>query len=108
MYKMLYYIIGILAFLLLISIWFCIKFGLVIIKMQDALEESLDLLDQKYNNLSKILEIPIFYDSQEVRKAVREVEDAKNIILYIANKITQSVEEKAVIEDDKSDTVSDN
>lgn len=108
MYKMLYYIVGILAFLLLISIWFCIKFGLVIIKMQDALEESLDLLDQKYNNLSKILEIPIFYDSQEVRKAVREVEDAKNIILYIANKITQSVEEKAVIEDDKSDTVSDN
>lgn len=108
MYKMLYYIIGILAFLLLISIWFCIKFGLVIVKMQDALEESLDLLDQKYNNLSKILEIPIFYDSQEVRKAVREVEDAKNIILYIANKITQSVEEKAVIEDDKSDTVSDN
>jgi hypothetical protein len=105
---MLYYIIGILAFLLLISIWFCIKFGLVIVKMQDALEESLDLLDQKYNNLSKILEIPIFYDSQEVRKAVREVEDAKNIILYIANKITQSVEEKAVIEDDKSDTVSDN
>ena len=105
---MLYYIVGILAFLLLISIWFCIKFGLVIIKMQDALEESLDLLDQKYNNLSKILEIPIFYDSQEVRKAVREVEDAKNIILYIANKITQSVEEKAVIEDDKSDTVSDN
>lgn len=105
---MLYYIIGILAFLLLISIWFCIKFGLVIVKMQDALEESLDLLDQKYNNLSKILEIPIFYDSQEVRKAVREVEDAKNIILYIANKITQSVEEKAVIEDDKSDAVSDN
>lgn len=103
---MLYYVIFILAFLLLVSIWFCIKFSLVIIRMQDALEESLDLLDQKYNNLSKILEIPIFYDSQEVRKAVNEVEDAKNIILYIANKITQSVEEKAVIEDDEDDSVS--
>lgn len=102
---MLYYIIGILVVLLLIVSWYCIKFSMIVLDVQDSLEESLDLLDQKYNNLSKILEIPIFYDSQEVKRAINEIEDARNIMLYIANRITSSVEEKAIIDEENDEEV---
>ena len=102
---MLYYIIGVLVVLLLIVSWYCIKFSMIVLDVQDSLEESLDLLDQKYNNLSKILEIPIFYDSQEVKRAINEVEDARNIMLYIANRITSSVEEKAIIDEENDEEV---
>lgn len=102
---MLYYIIGVLVVLLLIVSWYCIKFSMIVLDVQDSLEESLDLLDQKYNNLSKILEIPIFYDSQEVKRAINEVEDARNIMLYIANRITSSVEEKAIINEENDEEV---
>ena len=102
---MVYYIIGVLVVLLLIVSWYCIKFSMIVLDVQDSLEESLDLLDQKYNNLSKILEIPIFYDSQEVKRAINEVEDARNIMLYIANRITSSVEEKAIIDEENDEEV---
>lgn len=98
-----FYIIIALIFLLLVTATYCIKFALTLIKIQDALENSLDRLDVKYNNLSRILEIPIFYDSQEVRNAVNEIDDARNIILHIASEITSSIQEEAVIEYDNKE-----
>ena len=96
---MLYYIIGILLFFLIVAVYYCIKFAMIVLKIQDVLEESLDLLDQKYNNISQVLDIPIFYDSSEVKRVVREIEDTKNIVLYIASSLTESVQEKAIVED---------
>jgi hypothetical protein len=96
---MLYYIIGILLFFLIVAVYYCIKFAMIVLKVQDILEESLDLLDQKYNNISQVLEIPIFYDSSEVKRVVREIEDTKNIVLYIASSLTESIQEKAIVED---------
>jgi hypothetical protein len=98
---MLYYIIGILLFFLIVTAYYCFKFAMIVLKIQDVLEESLDLLDQKYNNISKVLEIPIFYDSSEVKRVVREIEDTKNIVLYIASNLTESVQEKAIVEDEE-------
>lgn len=95
-----YYILIILSLLFVFVLYYCIKFALVIIKIQDSLSESLDVLDQKFNNLSKILEIPIFYDSAEVKRAINEVEDAKNVILYIANRLTESIQQKAIIDEE--------
>ena len=95
-----YYILIILSLLFIFVLYYCIKFALVIIKIQDSLSESLDVLDQKFNNLSKILEIPIFYDSAEVKRAINEVEDAKNVILYIANRLTESIQQKAIIDEE--------
>ena len=97
---MLYYVIGFLTLLLFFTTYYCIKFALTVLKIQDVLEESLDSLDQKYNNLSKVLEIPIFYDSTEVKRVVNEIEDTRNLILYIANRLTESVQEKAIVEDE--------
>tara|TARA_B100001094_G_scaffold331916_1_gene401908 strand:+ start:6908 stop:7228 length:321 start_codon:yes stop_codon:yes gene_type:complete len=87
------YYIYIIIFLLLlstVSIYFCIKFALLILKMQESIENSLDVIDQKYNNISKILEIPIFFDSPEIKRVLRELEDARSSLVYVANELTNS------------------
>mgnify|MGYP003660725987 CR=1 FL=1 len=47
------------------------------------------MLDQKYDKISKILEIPIFFDSMEVRQVIRDIRDIRDSILHIANILTK-------------------
>lgn len=84
------YIIILLSIISTLSVYFCIKFALVIIKIQSAIENSLDVIDSKYNNISKILEIPIFFDSPEIKRVLKELEDARNSLIYVANELTSS------------------
>ena len=67
--------------------------------MQEVIEESLDIIDEKYNNLSKILEIPIFYNNTEIKNAIAEVQETRDVLLYIAN---QLVKDKYTLEDEVS------
>ena len=57
-------------------------------------------LDHYLKRYSRNIEIPIFYDSAEVKRAINEVEDAKNVILYIANRLTESIQQKAIIDEE--------
>tara|TARA_B100000927_G_C16305226_1_gene405140 strand:- start:417 stop:716 length:300 start_codon:yes stop_codon:yes gene_type:complete len=84
-------LIFLLVFFLLLSLYYCIKFALIIIRIQDVLEESLDIIDSKYNNLSKILEIPVFYNSPEVKSVINELEETRDSLLYIANQLTNNL-----------------
>ena len=86
---MIYLIIAI-TVLFFLSTYYCLKFAIIIINIRDAIEESLDIIDSKYTNISKILEIPIFYDSYEVRSALNELEDARNSLLNVANKLSDN------------------
>ena len=95
-----FYFLAILFCLLLISIYYCVKFAMIIIRMQEVIEESLDIIDEKYNNLSKILEIPIFYNNSEVKSVIREVQETRDVLLHIANKL---VEDKQGLDEDLSD-----
>ena len=58
--------------------------------MQEIIEECLDIIDEKYNNIIEILEIPVFSDSPEIKRLVRELDQIKLSILYIANKLSMS------------------
>ena len=80
-----------LLIILCVSIYFNIKHGLLILKIQDSIEKSLDILDSKYFSLSKILEIPIFFDSVEVRQVVSDIKTARESILSIAHDLTDAV-----------------
>jgi hypothetical protein len=91
------YFIVFLLILLSVFIYFCIKFAMIIVKMQDVIEESLDILDEKYIKISEILSIPIFYDSKEVRDVLHEINGVRNSILEIAQKLTN----EKVIEDEE-------
>tara|TARA_B000000557_G_C20758857_1_gene436435 strand:- start:412 stop:735 length:324 start_codon:yes stop_codon:yes gene_type:complete len=94
-----FYALIALFFLLLVSIYYCIKFAMIIIRMQEVIEDSLDIIDEKYNNLSKILEIPIFYNNTEVKNAIKEVQETRDVLLYIAN---QLVEDKKTLDEEVS------
>ena len=81
----------VIVFLAIISIIFIIstiRLVYILFKIEDAIEESLDIIDSKYENISKILETPVYYDSQEVKQVVNNLVDAKESLLRIANIIS--------------------
>jgi hypothetical protein len=81
--------IGCLLVLALIAGYFAIKFALTILRVQDAIEESLDVLDDTYAVISRILEIPLFYDSKEVRETLQTIGKARSSILNVATVLTK-------------------
>jgi len=87
-----------------VSIYFNIKHGLLILKLQDAIEDSLDTLDKRYKSISSVLEIPVFFDSLEVRQVISDIEKSRSSLLYVANILTASTTEQGdVIDDAKGD-----
>ena len=55
--------------------------------MEDALEESLDILDERYRSVSDVLKIDLFYDSPQIRQVVSDIKQCQDSILYVANEI---------------------
>ncbi len=66
--------------------------------MEDSIEECLDILDKKYESISKILDIPIFFDSVEVRQVVSDIDSAREEVLRVAN-VLSGVSEQEYKED---------
>lgn len=73
--------------LLVISVYYNINFGRTLIRMEDALEISLDRLDERYESISEILKIDLFYDSPQVRQVIEDIKECQKSILYVANEI---------------------
>ena len=73
--------------LFMVSVYYNFKFGQSLIRMEDALEVSLDKLDERYESISKILEIDLFYDSPQIRQVVADIKECQQSILYVANEI---------------------
>ena len=84
---------SILFILLCLSVYFNYKFGKTIVQIQDSLEESLDVLDQRYQSMSKILEKPVFFDSLEIRQVVDDIKLSRDSVLYVANVLVEPFEE---------------
>jgi len=85
------YIISIYSLLvtvmLVVSLYYNYKFGRALIRMEDALEESIEKLDDRYNSISKVLEIPLFSDSPQIRQVVADIKECQRSILFVANEI---------------------
>ena len=69
--------------------------------MEDALEQSLDKLDERYESISKVLEIPLFYDSPQIRQVVTDIKACQESILFVANEIGQLEETDDGEEEDR-------
>ena len=87
--------------LLGISLYFNYKFGRTLIRMEDALEQSLDKLDDRYESISKVLEIPLFYDSPQIRQVISDIKECQNSILFVANEIGRLEEMQDGEEEDR-------
>ena len=82
-------LISVLSILLLFFVYFCIKFALIIIKTQEDLEYALDEIDKKYNRITEILDIPVFFDSPEIRRLLQEIKDIKRVILEVSLRLSR-------------------
>jgi hypothetical protein len=60
-------------------------------RLEDTLEQteqSLDIIDQQYAKIAKIIKMPILHDDQHVRQFVNAMKKSHDSLLVIANKIT--------------------
>lgn len=73
--------------------WKVYRFSMIIIDMEDALEESLEILNNKYSRMNEIIQTPVFFDSIEVRQVIAEIKDCHRAVLVIANKLTRQSKE---------------
>ena len=73
-----------------VSMYFTFKFARVILRFEDAVEKSLDVLDENFLALSQILDTPLFYNSPEVKRALDSISSARDGVLYVANSLTSS------------------
>ena len=96
-------IIIVLLVALCASLYYNFKFGVLILRIQDDIEESLDMLDERYESISKILEIPLFYDSNEIRTVLQDVNASRETILKIARSLA-AIDETAIdVEEERGD-----
>ena len=80
---------GLFFVLLSVSLYYNYKFALTIIRVEDAVELSLDTLDEKYNTINEILQMPLFFDSPQVRQVVEDISASREAVLYVANQLTR-------------------
>ena len=75
--------------LLFFSLYYNYKFAITIIRVEDAIELSLDELDERYITISEILEMPLFFDSPQVRSVINDISASRDAVLYVANQLTK-------------------
>ena len=91
----------VLVILLIVSLYYLWKFANIVLETQDSIESCLDILDDRYRAISEILEIPIFFDSIEVRRCVDEIKKSRDAILVVANILTGPMKQDLVEVDTK-------
>lgn len=91
--------------LLTISTYYAIKFALIIIKIEDSVNETLDILDESYKAMSVIANKPIFFDSIEIRAVIAEITKTKDAVLVVANKLSSFAKsQETYAEENKEDS----
>ena len=72
-------------FILCVSLYFNYKHGVLLLSLQDSIEDSLEVLERSHTRISSVLEIPIFFDSVEVRQVVGDIKKCQDSIVLVAN-----------------------
>ena len=78
--------------------FYAIKFGIILLRVQDQIEESLDILDNRYQVINEILNMPVYSDNTEVREIVSNLKEARDSIVLVANVMTRHTSEKEIVE----------
>ena len=80
-------VIVILTIALVLSSYFAIKYGRMILRWEDNIEESLDVLDVAYQKMSDILRLPLASASPEIRGILTEITNCREAVLWLANAV---------------------
>ncbi len=68
-----------------IAVFFAVKFGMIILRVEDVVEDTLDVLDERYSSISEIVEIPLFSDSPQIKKVHQDLKYSRDAILSVAH-----------------------
>ena len=94
-------VIFLLVSALIVSLYYNYRFGKIILQVQDDIEECLDVLDVRYKSISEILNIPVFFDSIEVRNVINEIRKSRDAVLMVANRLISIDRPRENIEDEE-------
>ena len=95
-----YWMIPVFTALSLIScftIYYCIYFARKLLFVTEQIEKSLDILDERYASIDRILKIPLFHDSREVRQVLKDIEVSRDAILEVAaavGRVEEAIDEE--------------
>ena len=67
--------------------------GVIVLNVQDALEESLEVIDERVLSIDRVLEIPLFSDSPEIKNLRKDMVTCRDSILNVAYSLTNSVQQ---------------
>ena len=73
----------------LVSLFYVYKFGKIILRFEDSVEEALEDLDDIHLEITEVLKTPLFYDSPEVKKVISQIERSRNVVIESAQKIAK-------------------
>lgn len=71
------------------SIIYLVRLGRIILDVEDALTDSLEILDKGYNEISNVLETPVMTDSPEIRQVLFQIKRIRDSVLYISNVLAE-------------------
>ena len=77
---------------------YCYRFARTIMRVQDAIEDCLFVMDERIKSIDKVLEIPLFFDSPEIRRVHEDLRLSRDAIIKVAetfSTIEDEVEEEA-------------
>jgi hypothetical protein len=63
----------------------------LILNVQDTIEQSLQILDERSQSVEKILNIPLFFDSPEIKRLHKDMVACRDAILSVAYILTDSL-----------------
>lgn len=61
------------------------RYARIIIELEDALSEALDVCDSAYGRVAGILELPIAVNTPEARQVVQQMINVRDAVLYVSN-----------------------
>tara|TARA_B100000212_G_C27369149_1_gene531746 strand:- start:2014 stop:2250 length:237 start_codon:yes stop_codon:yes gene_type:complete len=65
--------------------------GVLVLKVQDTLEDSLEIIDERIESVDSILAIPLFSDSPEIKRLQRDMTECRDAVLDIAYSLSDSL-----------------
>jgi hypothetical protein len=68
-------------------LWQLRKLARYIFDLEDQVDESLDLLDDRYKKLDSLTQIPVLMDEPVIRQMLQHMRDARESIAIISKKI---------------------
>jgi len=88
-------ILLVVVFVLLYKIY---KYSIIILNMEEAIETSIDIFEERLTSMEKILEKEVFFDSVEVRQVINDIKISRDAVLTVSSVL---IGEKAIEENSK-------